>query len=138
MLLKSLTLHEENSNLVANLLQARDRAQALNNSLSKEITQRAAIEEKLRRHQEQLEILVEARTAALQASESLYRFVTENISDVIWMMDLDGNRITYVSPSVKQLRGNSVEEVMDMSLAECLTPSSLEKAQAAITKNWTA
>ncbi len=132
MLLKSLSLHEENSNLVANLVQARDRAQTLNNSLSKEITQRAAIEEKLRRHQEQLEILVEARTTALQASESLYRFVTENISDVIWMMDLDGNRITYVSPSVKQLRGYSAEEVMAMSLAECLTPSSLEKAQTAI------
>ena len=132
MLLKSLSLHEENSNLVTNLVQARDRAQTLNNSLSKEITQRAAIEEKLRRHQEQLEILVEARTTALQASESLYRFVTENISDVIWMMDLDGNRITYVSPSVKQLRGYSAEEVMAMSLAECLTPSSLEKAQTAI------
>ncbi len=134
MLIKSLTLHEENSNLVTNLVQARDRAQTLNNSLSKEITQRAAIEEELRRYQEQLEILVEARTAALQESESRYRFVTENISDVIWMMDLDGNRITYVSPSVKQLRGYSAEEVMGMSLAECLTPSSLDQAHATITQ----
>ncbi len=132
MILESLSLHQENSTLITNLTHARDRAETLNNSLSKEITHRAAIEEKLRRHQEHLETVVETRTAALQASESRYRFVAENISDVIWAMKLDGSQMTYVSPSVQQLRGYSVEEVMPMSLAECLTPSSLEKAQAAI------
>jgi PAS domain S-box-containing protein len=129
MLLESMTLHQENSTLIKDLTQARDSAEALNNSLSKEVTHRAAIEEELRRHQEHLETLVEARTAALQSSESRYRFVTENISDVIWMMEPDGNRFSYVSPSVKELRGYSAEEVMPMSLDECLTPSSFEKAQ---------
>ncbi|MGV7229395.1 MAG: hybrid sensor histidine kinase/response regulator, partial [Nitrospirales bacterium] len=132
MLLESMTLHQENSTLVYDLTQARDRAEALNNSLSKEVTHRAAVEEKLRRHQEHLETLVEARTAALQSSESRYRFVTENISDVIWMMEPDGSRFSYVSPSVKEFRGYSAEEVMASSLDECLTPSSLEKAQWAM------
>ena len=130
MILESLSLHQENSTLVQNLTQARDRAEALNNSLSKEVTHRAAIEEKLRQHQEDLETLVEARTAALQTSESQFRFVTEHISDVIWMMEIDGSRFSYVSPSVKELRGYTAEEVMAMSLDECLTPSSLEKAQS--------
>ena len=130
MILESLSLHQENSTLVQNLTQARDRAEALNNSLSKEVTHRAAIEEKLRQHQEDLETLVEARTAALQTSESQFRFVTEHISDVIWMMEIDGSRFSYVSPSVKELRGYTAEEVMAMSLDECLTPSSLKKAQS--------
>jgi PAS domain S-box-containing protein len=132
MILESLTLHQENSTLIMNVTQARDRAEALNDSLSKEISHRADIEEILQRHQEDLETLVEARTAALQTSESRYRFVTEHISDVIWMMELDGSRFTYVSPSVKEFRGYSAEEVMAMPLDQCLTPSSLEKAQCAM------
>ena len=118
--------------MIRNLTHSRDRAENLNNSLSKEVANRAAIEEELRKHQEQLETLVEARTAALKASESRYRFVTENISDVIWMMEPNGRRFSYVSPSVKDLRGYSAEEVMAMSLDECLTPASLEKAQSAV------
>ncbi len=132
MLLESLTLYQENSTLIRNLTLSRDRAEGLNNSLSKEIAHRAAIEEELRQHQDQLETLVDARTAALQASESRYRFVTENISDVIWMMEPNGSRFSYVSPSVKELRGYSAEEVMAMSLNECLTQPSLEKAEWAM------
>ncbi len=132
MLLKSLTLDQENSTLIRNLTHSRDLAENLNDSLSKEVANRAAVEEELRKHQEQLETLVEARTAALQASESRYRFVTENISDVIWMMEPNGHRLSYVSPSVQELRGYSAEEVVAMSLDECLTPASLEKAQSAI------
>ncbi len=128
MIMESLTLHQENSTLIMNVTQARDRAQALNTSLSKEVAHRAHVEEELRKHQEHLESLVEARTTALQTSESRYRFVTEHISDVIWMMEPDGSRFSYVSPSVKELRGYSAEEVMAMPLEQCLTPSSLEKA----------
>ena len=132
MILESLTLHQENSTLITSLTQAHDQTQSLNYSLSQEVAHRAHIEEELRNHQEHLETLVEARTAALQASEERYRFVTEHISDVIWMMELDGRHFSFVSPSVKELRGYSPEEVMEMSLEECLTPSSFIKAQAAI------
>ena len=129
MILESLALHHENSTLIQNVTHARDRAELLNKSLSKEVAYRADIEEKLRRHRDDLETLMEARTAALQASESRYRFVTEHISDVIWMMELDGSRFSYVSPSIKELRGYSAEEVLAMSLDECLTPASLAHAQ---------
>lgn len=131
MIHESLTLHHENSTLINNVTQARDRAQSLNDSLSQEISHRARIEEELRRHQEHLETLVQARTADLKTSESRYRFVTEHISDVIWMMELDGSRFTYVSPSVKEFRGYSAEEVMAMPLDKCLTPPSFAIAQEA-------
>ena len=129
MLMKSLTLQLENSTLIKNLTHARDQAEALNNSLSQEVAHRARIEEKLRQHQEDLETLIAARTLALQTSESRYRFVAENILDVIWMMELDGRRFSYVSPSVKELRGYSVEEAMAMSLEDTLTPASFKNAQ---------
>jgi PAS domain S-box-containing protein len=64
---------------------------------------------------------------ALQESERLYRLLAENVSDVIWTADLN-LRLTYVSPSVKFLRGFTPEEVMEQSLKEMLTPASLELA----------
>jgi len=132
MFLQSMTLHQENLALINNLTEARDQAEALNESLRKEVAHRARVEQELWEYQKHLETSVEARTTALMTSESRYRFVTEHISDVIWMMELDGSRFSYVSPSVKDLLGFSAEEIMAMSLEECLTPSSLEKAQLAI------
>jgi len=64
----------------------------------------------------------------LEESERRYRMLAENASDVIWTMDLDG-RITYVSPSIRKLRGYTAEEVMAQRLDEILCPGS---AQAAI------
>ncbi len=67
----------------------------------------------------------------LRESESRYRLVAENVSDVIWTMDLELQR-TYVSPSTTQLRGFSVEEVMSQSLSDTLTPESFERIRPVI------
>jgi PAS domain S-box-containing protein len=42
-------------------------------------------------------------------------------------MDIEDQRITYISPSVKKIRGYTPEEVMAQSLDEMLTPESLHK-----------
>ncbi len=54
-----------------------------------------------------------------------YSMIAEHTSDVIWTMDLEG-RFTYVSPSVKKLRGYEPEEVLSQSLDETMTPDSLK------------
>jgi PAS domain S-box-containing protein/putative nucleotidyltransferase with HDIG domain len=60
-------------------------------------------------------------------SESRYRLLAENLSDVIWIMDTN-LRYTYMSPSVTSLRGYSVEEAMALSMEETTTPASLQTA----------
>ncbi|MBN2007450.1 MAG: PAS domain S-box protein, partial [Anaerolineae bacterium] len=59
---------------------------------------------------------------ALRASDERYRFITESISDVIWTLDAETLRFTYVSPSVKRLRGCTAEEVMAAPMDASLSP----------------
>jgi PAS domain S-box-containing protein/putative nucleotidyltransferase with HDIG domain len=59
----------------------------------------------------------------LKESENKYRLLADNVHDVIFVLDLNFN-FTYVSPSVKALRGYEPEEVMKQLLSKTLTPSS--------------
>ncbi len=71
---------------------------------------------------------VEAKEA-LRVSEAKYRKIAENISDVVWTANLD-LETTYVSPSVKNLLGETPEQHMKRTLRERVPPSSLEKIKA--------
>ncbi len=70
---------------------------------------------------------------ALRQSEQRYRLLAENVKDIIWTRDMN-LRTTYVSPSVTQMSGYSVEEVMSLSIEESMTPASLEVIQNALSK----
>ena len=61
----------------------------------------------------------------LLKSETRYRLLADNVSDVIWTMDMN-RKFTYYSPSVIQLRGYTSEDAMTMTLQETLTPASFQ------------
>lgn len=67
-----------------------------------------------------------AALEALQESEAKYRLLADNVSDVIWVMDLAWNKI-HISPSVMRIHGWTPEEWMALSLDEYVPPESLEK-----------
>jgi diguanylate cyclase (GGDEF)-like protein/PAS domain S-box-containing protein len=111
------------------------------------LTQQLEIErEKVNKVNQELEERVEKRTAdyqiinrvleqditerkrvedALRESESKYRFMTDNVADIIWTVDMNLN-FTYISPSVQRFRGLTVEEAMSQKMHEVLTPASLQ------------
>jgi len=60
----------------------------------------------------------------LCASEEKYRMITENISDVIWIYNLNQKRYTFFSPSILQLLGYTVEEALAISMEELMEPES--------------
>lgn len=63
-----------------------------------------------------------------------YRILVENSGDVLWSLSLKLGRFTYISPSILQLRGLTVEEAMAESMEEAMTPESYAKAMGQLTR----
>jgi len=68
-------------------------------------------------------------SARERLEESLDRLqvLTEHISDVIWVLNIQKRAFTYISPSVVTLRGYTVEEALAQDLLASLSPESARK-----------
>ena len=64
---------------------------------------------------------------ALEESEAKFRFLTENMTDLVWIIDINF-RVTYINPAVEKLLGYTPEEAMELTLEEQVTPETLEMA----------
>jgi PAS domain S-box-containing protein len=63
----------------------------------------------------------------LKKSEERYRLLAENMSDTIWLMDMNLKNV-YISPSVVNLRGYTLEELNELPLDQQMMPESLARA----------
>jgi PAS domain S-box-containing protein len=68
----------------------------------------------------------------VRESEARYRLLADNVSDTIWVLELEDLRFSYVSPSVTAMRGYTPEEAMALSLEETLTPEAVATASEMI------
>ncbi|MFO8009516.1 MAG: PAS domain-containing sensor histidine kinase [Dehalococcoidia bacterium] len=64
---------------------------------------------------------------ALPNIEERYRLVVENSADVIYIMNMENEEFTYISPAVKRLFGYTSEEALTLNIKEILTPQSYEE-----------
>ena len=72
---------------------------------------------------------LEVQKAALIESERKYRILSENVSDIIWTMNLQDLKFDFISPSVAKIRGFSPDEAKALGLEETLSPDSLLKVE---------
>ena len=95
-------------------------------------------DEELNRINAGLQLEIERREhaqAALAEREAHYRNLTETMKDVVWILDAETLRFTYVSPSIQLLRGYTPEEIMNHSLDTALAPKDAERLTQTIRDN---
>jgi PAS domain S-box-containing protein len=74
---------------------------------------------------------------ALRQSETRYRLLADNVTDIIWTIDNEG-RFTYISPSVQKVRGYTPEEAMAQTMSMKMSPESLEMIKGKAGEIWDA
>jgi diguanylate cyclase (GGDEF)-like protein/PAS domain S-box-containing protein len=69
---------------------------------------------------------------ALRGSEEKFRELTENISEVFWMMNATGSEILYISPGYEQIWGRPCDELYQNAMIwlEAILPEDRDHAHA--------
>ncbi|NPD84872.1 PAS domain S-box protein [Lentimicrobium sp. L6] len=60
--------------------------------------------------------------------ETTLDLIAQNIDDIIWKLDIQTMKLTYISPSVYSIRGFTPKEVMDGSVEDSCHPEDLKLA----------
>ena len=70
--------------------------------------------------------------AKLKEQESKLGLLSRGLIDVMWVIDLETMKYTYISPSVESIRGFTAEEVMALPVKKHMTEESYNNAMAHI------
>ena len=74
----------------------------------------------------------EKTVAALRESEERYRLLEESARSMIWSLDIDTLRYSYLSPSIKNLLGYTVDEAMSLPLDTFFQPETFHDLISAL------
>jgi diguanylate cyclase (GGDEF)-like protein/PAS domain S-box-containing protein len=83
----------------------------------------------LARHLDRMLDALDQQKMLVHESEAKYRFLADNISDVIWIANLNTGKWIYMSPSVVKLFGYTAEEIMAQPMDELLSTKSKENVR---------
>ena len=77
--------------------------------------------------------IVNARSySQMQERDQRYRLLTENVADVIWILDCETLKLRYISPSVEKAQGYTPDELMALAIDQYLTPDSARRVAMAL------
>ncbi|MBF0486908.1 MAG: diguanylate cyclase [Nitrospirae bacterium] len=79
-------------------------------------------------------IVLQQMSDELREGEERFRLIAESVSDVIWTLDASMDSFTYISPSIADLRGFTVEEAFHETFEEALTPESYAYVRDTLTQ----
>lgn len=58
----------------------------------------------------------------LKINEEKYRLIMENTTDYIWVYNFNKQKFTYASPNVYQIRGYTVDEILEQKFEDAVLP----------------
>ena len=66
----------------------------------------------------------------IEELEEKHRLVAENLIDAIWVLDVETLKFEHITRSIEKISGYTVDEYMNFTIQERLTPESFEKVAA--------
>lgn len=85
------------------------------------------IENSMKRRDNVVALTINDMQGNLDEGADTYKILVENAVECIWLFDWMEGCAKYISPSVFNLRGFTVEEAMNETLEDCFTPESAER-----------
>lgn len=65
----------------------------------------------------------------LERSERKYRTLADNVTDLVWVYNLNRNKFEYISPSVQSLWGYTVQEALALRFEDIVVPEQLTQVR---------
>lgn len=84
---------------------------------------------------EELESKHKQAESVMPNNQTIYNLLAENTTDLIWKVNVDSpNRLNYISPSITNLLGYTVEEAMSTTMEGVFTTESYIKAMEVLSQ----